>query len=296
MSPHFPRGKPRRGTGNTLRPLPRPAARVYTLQSMTMLDPANARRYARQTAFEGLGADGQRRLLAARVLLVGVGGLGSWTAELLARAGLGRLRIADADVVELANLHRQALYDESDAQRRRPKVHAAADRLRCINADLAVEPVAERVEAGNIARLAEGVDVILDGTDNFAARLLINDYCVRAGVPWVFAGVVGAEGQVMTILPGRTACLRCLHEGRPTDAEELAPQAMGVLGPAVATVAAFQAAEAMKLLAGRLDAVSPWLTKVDLWRNTVRSIAIGPDTRDPSCVCCGRRRFEHLEP
>jgi len=257
---------------------------------------ANLLRYGRQTAFEPLGLDGQRRLAAARALIVGVGGLGSWTAELLARAGVGFLRLADADRVDLTNLHRQGLYDQSDAAAGRAKVRAAAERIGRINADCRVECVEARLDAGNVARLADGVDLVLDGTDNFPTRFLINDYAVRAHLPWVFAGVVGAEGQVMAVLPGLTACLRCVYDGPPPPCQDPTCQSAGVLGPAVAAISALQAAEALKLLAGRPQAVSPYLLKLDLWRNTVQRIDVGPGRARPGCECCDKRNFEYLEP
>lgn len=269
---------------------------AYTALGMAGSEPPDPARYARQVAFGALGEEGQRRLRLGRALIVGVGGLGSWTAEILARAGVGLLRLADDDVVERGNLHRQALYDEDDAAGARPKALAAAARLRKINADVRVEPAVERVDAGTIARLADGVGVILDGTDNFAARFLINDYAVKHNRPWVFTGVVGAEGQVMPILPGRTPCLRCLYDCPPSAHDELAPRALGVLGPAVAALAAAQAAEALKILAGRLDAVRSGLTKLDLWRNTSRRLDAGGAAGAADCVCCKQRRFEYLEP
>jgi len=253
----------------------------------------NLRRYARQVAFEPLGRNGQRALGQARALIVGVGGLGSWAAELLARAGVAALRLVDADRVEPANLHRQALYDEADAAEGRPKVAAAARRLGQINAGVAVEAVQARLDAANVARLADGADVILDGTDNFQTRFVINDYAVMTGRPWVFAGVVGAEGQVMAVVPNRTGCLRCLYDG-PPPADPPAPPP-GVFGPAVAAIAAIEAVEAIKILAGRPEAVSGQLTKLDLWRNTVQRIAVGPDA-NCDCKCCKKSKFEYLQP
>jgi len=261
-----------------------------------MADPAgnNFARYQRQTAFGPLAVAGQRRLAAGRVLIVGVGGLGSWAAELLARAGVGFLRLADADRVDRTNIHRQSLYDEDDARVRRPKVEAAAARLARINADVTVEPVAARLDADNVAALADGVDLILDGTDNFPSRFVLNDYAVQAGRPWVFAGVVGAEGQVLPVLPGRTACLRCLYDAPPPPCQDPSCQAAGVLGPAVAAISAVQAAEAVKILSGRIEAVRGHLLKLDLWRNTVQRIDTGSPRAD--CECCVRRRFEYLHP
>lgn len=250
-------------------------------------------RYRRQIVFEPFGLAGQRALTAGRVLIVGVGGLGSWVAELLARAGVGMLRLVDDDRVELTNIHRQGLYDESDAQRSLPKVQAAAERLGGINSHTATEPVNARLDRGNIDSLAGDVDVIVDGTDNFATRFLINDYAVKSGKPWVFAGVVGSEAQIMSIVPGRTACLRCVLDSLPPACRDPNCRSFGVLGPAVAAVAAFQAAEVMKILAGKLDHVSGRLLKFDTWTNDVQQMEVEADGH---CRCCGQREFEFLEP
>lgn len=256
-------------------------------------DETPASRYDRQMRFRPLGADGQRKLRSARALIVGVGGLGSWIADLLARAGVGFLRLVDADRVDWTNLHRQDLYDESDAAERRVKSLAAARRLARINRDVVVEAVEARVDRENIAELAAGVDAILDGTDNFATRFLINDYAVKVRRPWVFAGVLGAEGQVLPIVPGRTPCLRCLYETPP--ATELTCRTEGVLGPAVASVAALAAAEAMKILAGQADRASPFLTKLNLWDNTLQRMDVAAACQGVHCVCCKQGRYEFLQ-
>ena len=261
---------------------------------MNPADPARLPRYARQLALPGLGLSGQRALLAGRALIVGVGGLGTWTAELLARAGVGFLRLADPDVVELTNIHRQALYDESDAAAGRPKVYAAARRLARINSAVAVEPAPVRVDARNIASLAGDVDVVVDGTDNFLARFIINDFCVKTGRAWVFAGAVGAEAQLMTILPGQTACLRCILPEPPPPCLDPTCRLAGVFGPAVAAVAALQAAEALKILAGRAEAVCPSLIKLDVWTGRIQSIR-APRLADGDCPCCQQREFEYLD-
>ncbi|HUT58187.1 MAG TPA: HesA/MoeB/ThiF family protein [Phycisphaerae bacterium] len=256
---------------------------------------AGLERYQRQTAFAHLGVAGQKRLAGSTALIVGVGGLGSRTAELLARAGVGRLRLVDADRVELVNLHRQGLYDESHAAAGKLKVEAAAERLKRINSGVEIESVAQRVDAGNIAALADGAGLILDGTDDFATRFLINDYCVRAGVPWVLAGVVRCEAQTMTIVPGRTACLRCVLDAPPPREIDPRCNTVGVLGPAVAAVAAIQANEAIKVLAGRLEAVSPYLLKLDLWTNTVQRIDTAAAREQVDCVCCKQGRYDYLK-
>ena len=254
---------------------------------------ANFGRYHRQIVYAPFGVAGQQRLCGGKALVVGVGGLGSWVAELLTRAGVGMLRLVDDDRVELVNVHRQSLYDESDAENQRPKAQAAARRLRQINAAVEVQPVIERLTARNVARLAEGVDVILDGADNFAARFVVNDYCVKNSLPWVFAGVVGAEGQVMSVVPGRTACLRCVYDSPAPPCAEPTCRASGVLGPAVAAIASMQAMEAIKILAGRADQVSPFLTKLDFWTNQFQRI--DTSVAGANCPCCKQRQFEYLE-
>lgn len=252
-------------------------------------------RYQRQIVYPPFGVGGQQRLSAATALVVGVGGLGSWSAELLARAGVGRLRLVDDDRVELLNVHRQTLYDEADAEACRPKAQAAARRLKMINSALVVESCIERLTAKNVARLAEGVDVVLDGTDNFAARFIINDYCVKHRVPWVFAGAVGAEGQVLAVVPGSTPCLRCVYDSPAPPCLDPACRVNGVLGPAVAAIAAMQTMEAIKILAGPSQAVSPYLTKLDLWINQVQRIDLRQSAANVDCPCCKRREFEYLE-
>ncbi len=178
----------------------------------------NLARFQRQIAYAPLGTEGQKRLAAGKVLILGVGGLGSWSAELLARAGVGLLRLVDDDKVDLTNIHRQGLFDEQDASAGTPKVHAAASRLARIYGRCKVEPIVARADRSNVAELAKGVDLVLDGTDNFATRFVVNDYCVKAALPWVFAGVVGAEGQVLTIPPGGRPCLRCVFDQPPPPA------------------------------------------------------------------------------
>ncbi|MHC4562717.1 MAG: HesA/MoeB/ThiF family protein [Planctomycetota bacterium] len=263
---------------------------------MSELDDANLGRYQRQVVFEDFGLAGQRALMAGRVLVVGVGGLGSWAAELLARAGVGFLRLADYDRVDLTNIHRQALYAEPDAAASRAKVEAAAERLRSINGDLTVEAVDVRVDRTNIADLADDVDVILDGSDNFAVRYLINDYAVKTGRPWVFAGAVGGEGQVMSIIPGHTPCLRCVLPEMPPPCRDPNCRTVGVLGPTVAAISSLQAAEAIKILCGRLDVVSPYLTKLNIWGNRTQQIVVREQAKDTDCPCCKHQEYEFLEP
>jgi len=258
-------------------------------------DADRLKRYERQMIFPGLGLDAQRKLSQSRAAVVGVGGLGSWAAELLARSGVGMLRLIDDDSVDLTNLHRQALYDESDAAGEEAKVDAAARRLRAINSQLDVEPVGRRLDAANIDALAADVDVILDGTDNFHTRFIINDYAVKTSAPWIFAGAVAAEAQTMTIIPHRTPCLRCIFDAPPPPCSDPVCRVAGVLGPAVATIAAIQAAEAVKILAGRHDHVSPYLLKLDLWDNRLQRIDAASACKDTPCPCCKGGRFDFLE-
>ena len=253
-------------------------------------------RYHRQIVFEQIGLDGQRKLSAGRVLIIGVGGLGSWAAELLTRAGVGMVRLVDSDVVDLSNLHRQALYSETDATEKPPKVTAAAAHLRQINSDVCVEPVLARVDADNIESIVGDVDLILDGTDNFATRFLINDVAIKLSLPWIFTGAVGTEAQIMTIVPGQTPCLRCVLDTPPPPCRDLNCSSFGVIGPIVAAVASFQAAEAIKILTGQLDAISPYLTKFDLWTNQMNRINVTVSAADTPCPCCKEREFEFLEP
>lgn len=261
-----------------------------------MTDPSSAMsRFARQIVFAPLGPAGQAALARGRVMIIGVGGLGSWVAELLVRAGVGFVRLVDGDKIDITNIHRQGLYDEADAQAHTPKVAAAARRLGQLNSAVRIEPVAERIDAKNIARLAENVQVIVDGTDNFAARFLINDYCVRAALPWVFAGVVRSEAQTAAILPGRTPCLRCFLPEPPPVCQDQTCNAAGVMGMAVAAVASFQAMETVKILTGHLEAVSPYLLKFDLWTNEFQRLRL-TDQRNPACPCCGQGIWEYLEP
>jgi molybdopterin/thiamine biosynthesis adenylyltransferase len=243
-------------------------------------------RYVRQTAFAEWGPQAQGAFERSRALVVGVGGLGSWVSELLVRAGVGFLRLIDDDLVDLTNIHRQALYGPTDAAMRRPKVSAASDRLKGLNDACEIDVMHDRLDRFNINRLAGDVDVVVDGTDN----------CVKTRRPWVFAGVVRAEAQVMTIIPGQTACLRCVMESPPPACTDPSCREAGVLGPAVSAIASIEGLEAMKILGGRLETISPYLLRFDLWSNTMQRIRLDGPQDDPPCPCCGLGEFEYLEP
>ncbi|MFP4104596.1 MAG: HesA/MoeB/ThiF family protein [Phycisphaerae bacterium] len=254
----------------------------------------NPDRYARQTVFPELGPVGQRKLTESSVTILGVGGLGSWSAELLARAGVGHLRLIDDDRVETTNLHRQAMYDEPDAEAEKLKVDAAAAKLVRMNREIHVETVSERVDASNIAKAIGTPDLIMDGTDNFATRFVLNDYAVKHSIPWVFGGVVRGEGQVMSILPGRSPCLRCFQETPPPAGTEPRAVTAGVLGPAVAAISAIQAAQTIRILTKSVDIPAGRMILLDVWNLTARTMDMQAACRDVNCVCCQQKRFEFL--
>ncbi len=246
--------------------------------------PPELRRYARQMIHPAIGEEGQRALGAARVLIVGCGALGTHIADTLARAGVGFLRIVDRDFVELHNLQRQVLFDEDDLQGGTPKALAATAKLRRINSRIAIEPIVDDANAANIAALIAGIDLIVDGTDNFETRYLLNDAAARAGLPWIYGGVLASYGMTLTILPGETACLRCLFPEPPPPGATPTCDTAGVLAPAVALIAALEAAEALKILTGARDAVNRELLAFDVWRLTVDRL---PAHRQADCPTCG---------
>ena len=251
-------------------------------------------RYSRQILFNGIGEAGQQKLLAARVLIVGCGALGSAHAEALCRAGVGRLRIVDRDFLEPSNLQRQTMFTESDAEKRLPKAVAAANHLREINSEIEIEPHVTDVNYSNIEQLIDDCDVVLDGTDNFATRYLINDACVKHKTNWVYGAAVGSYGVTMTIRPHRTACLRCVFEEAPPAASAPTCDTAGVIMPIISIVSAVQVAETIKLIAERFDDLHGSLMQFDVWRNEWRKIKLS--TPHPECPTCGLGQFETLSP
>lgn len=256
---------------------------------------ASLERYTRQMRFAGLGENGQRKLLAGRVTLCGCGALGTVLANALVRAGVGHVRIVDRDFIETHNLQRQILFDERDVAENLPKAEAAARKLRTVNSTVTIEPVVTDIDRTNIESLCKDADLILDGTDNFEVRYLINDVAVKLGKPWVYGGSIGSHGQTMTILPGQTPCLRCVFEAAPAPGEAGTCETAGVLGPIVSIVASFQSAEAFKILTGQFDRINRDLIYIDVWENITRRIKIAPLLGKVDCPCCGRRRFEWLD-
>ena len=226
-------------------------------------------------------------------MVVGVGGLGSWVSELLVRAGVGRIRLADDDYVELTNIHRQAMYTESDAAARKLKIDAAAHRLREINCRVQIETFRTRMDRLTAERLMQDVDVVVDGTDNFETRFILNDCAMKLSKPWVFAGILGTRAQMMTVVPGKTPCLRCLMDAPPACTDGAFRRPGAVLGAAVAVAASFEATEAVKILSGHVDRINPYLLVFDVWSNFIRQIDVSTPRAD--CPCCVRKRFEFLD-
>jgi adenylyltransferase/sulfurtransferase len=254
----------------------------------------NLERYSRQMRFGGVGEKGQKKLLESRVTLCGCGALGTVLANHLVRAGVGNVRIVDRDFIETHNLQRQVLFDEQDVANNIPKAEAAARKLRVVNSAINIESVVTDIDRTNVEELCKDADVILDGTDNFEVRYLINDVAVKLGKPWVYGGSIGSHGQTMTILPGRTPCLRCVFEAAPNPGEAGTCETAGVLGPVVSIIASYQAAEAFKILTGQLETVNKELIYVDVWENVSRRIKIAPLLGKVDCPCCQRKKFEWL--
>jgi len=250
-------------------------------------------RYSRQILFREIGREGQQRLLDSRVLLVGCGALGAAQAEMLARAGVGNLRIVDRDFVEFTNLQRQTLFKESDAAERLPKAIAAKTRIAEINSEINVEAIVADVNNSNVEQLIDGIDLVIDGTDNFQVRYLLNDACVKHGKTWIYGAAVSSYGTTMTIIPGETPCLRCIFDDMPDAGSSPTCDTAGVIMPIIATVAATQVSEALKLLVGDTDSLHRSLLQFDVWANDRQRIKL--DKPSPDCKCCGQYIYEFLD-
>jgi adenylyltransferase/sulfurtransferase len=248
--------------------------------------PPSLERYQKQVLFSGIGEAGQLKLLESHALVVGCGALGSVIADQLARAGVGRLRIVDRDFVETSNLQRQVLYDEQDVADQLPKAVAAARKLARINSSIRIEPVVADINRHNILELMPDVQVVVDGTDNFETRFLINDASLETGIPWINGGCVGSHGQVMTIIPGRTACFRCLIPTSPQAGATETCDTAGVLAPAVNVVASLEVIETLKLLTGQSEQIDSVLTVIDVWDGTYRRLKLGDLSRQSDCPAC----------
>jgi molybdopterin/thiamine biosynthesis adenylyltransferase len=253
------------------------------------LEPDN--RYSRQVLFRGIGEEGQKRLAGGRVAVVGCGATGSAVASLLARSGVGTLRIIDRDYVELSNLQRQSLFDEADAAESLPKAIAGARKIAAFNSQIVIEPQVADLTPENIESLLAGMQLILDGTDNFETRYLVNDYCVKNSLPWIYAAAVGSYGVTLNILPGQTACLACVFPDPPHGTFETCETA-GILNSAVNLVASVEASEALKFLVGAQDKLRQTLLAFDVWRNERAEVAAAKPRAD--CRACAERDFLHL--
>lgn len=250
-------------------------------------------RYSRQVLFSPIGAEGQQKLLASKVAIVGMGALGTVLANHMVRAGVGYVRLIDRDFVEASNLQRQMLYDESDALGFKPKAAAAADRLRAVNSDVELDPRIVDLNHTNAVELLADMDLVLDGTDNFAVRFLINDVCVKNGLPWVYGGAVSSRGVAMVVLPQDTPCLRCIFGQAPEQGSAETCDTAGVIGPIIHVVASYQAAEALKLLVGARDKINRSMLHFDLWHNHMGSVDVSGGRR-LDCPCCGLGRYDYL--
>ncbi|WP_038038962.1 ThiF family adenylyltransferase [Thermorudis peleae] len=249
-------------------------------------------RYHRQIILPQIGLAGQERLRQARVAILGVGALGSHVAELLTRAGVGFLRLVDRDVVELTNLQRQALYDEQDLEEGLPKAVAAANHLARVNSDVVIEPIVVDINSNTIEQLVRDVNVIIDGSDNFELRYLVNDVAVKYSIPWIYGGVVATMATTMTIRPGITPCLRCLFRDPPPPGSAPTCDTVGVFSPAVTLITAIQASEAIKILIEDTAACHGSLLQIDGW--TLECSRIPLNSPDPQCPCCGLHTFDFL--
>ena len=248
-------------------------------------------RYSRQVIFPPIGEAGQARLRNARVTIIGVGATGSILADRLARAGVGRLRIVDRDFLELNNLQRQLVYDEDDVAAMLPKAVAMARKLRRINSDIAIEEIVADVNAANITGFVADADLVLDGTDNFATRYLINDICVKLSKPWIYTGVIASYGMTMTIRPGVTPCLRCVMGELPAPGTVPTCDTAGIIGPIVSLMGSIAVAEALKVLVGQ-GTLNSGMIHIDLWEDSFDKFDLGGPR--PDCPTCGHREFVFL--
>lgn len=248
-------------------------------------------RYSRQILFRGVGTAGQQKLVAAKIVIVGCGAVGSALASLLARSGVGIMRIIDRDYVEASNLQRQTLFDEADASESLPKAIAAARKIAAFNSEIVIDPRVADLTPANIDSMLADVALVLDGTDNFETRYLINDFAVKSSLPWIYTAAVGSYGVTMNILPGETACLACMFPDLPSGMFETCDTA-GILNSAANLAASIAATEALKLLVGAETEFRRTLLSFDLWCNQRAEIAA--DKPRPGCRACDRHDFIHL--
>jgi molybdopterin-synthase adenylyltransferase len=250
-------------------------------------------RYHRQRLVADIGDDGQHAIGKGHVAIVGVGALGCMSADMLTRAGVGTITLIDRDIVEFTNLQRQVLFTEEDAKNHQPKASAAAERLKSINSEIQINSHVEDLTSKNIDRLLEGVDIIIDGLDNFNTRYILNDYSVKNKIPFLFAGVIGASGNVMTIIPNATPCLRCLFPEPPPAGSQETCDTAGVIAPAIGIAASCQCSDAIKILSNNINRVSPTLLVFDLWNTQSSRFETG--CPNESCECCSKNNYVFLQ-
>jgi len=262
-------------------------------EELDKADPTLAR-YNRQMLWGPIGIEGQKKLRDSKVLMVGCGALGTVLANLLARAGVGQMTIVDRDFIEITNLQRQVLFDHDDIDQNLPKSVAAAKKIARINPEVQVEAVVADVNHLNIEQLSAGKDLLLDGTDNFETRFLINDVSIKHNIPWIYGACISAMGLAMNILPNETPCLRCIFETMPPPGMNPTCDTAGVVGPPVSVVSSWQALEAMKLLTGNRKDLSPYLFSFDLWDNRFQQLNVRKAKELADCPCCKHKKFEYL--
>lgn len=248
-------------------------------------------RYARQTIFYGIGQAGQEKLLAAKVVVIGCGATGTMISNHLTRTGVGELVVVDRDFIELNNLQRQLLFDEHDLAENLPKAIAAERKLRAINSEIAIKGIVADVNPENVEELITGATLVMDGTDNFETRYILNDACIKLNIPWIYTGVVSSYGTSQTIIPGETACLRCLYPDVPPPGTSATCDTAGVVGPVVGAVASISATEAIKLLVGQGE-LNRGVIHLDLWDLSLEQFETGGPR--PDCPTCGQHDYEFL--
>ena len=239
-------------------------------------------RYSRQTKLTEIGEEGQKKLAGSRAVIVGCGALGCIISTTLARAGVGRLRIIDKDIVEIHNLQRQVAFDEDDVAARRPKAEAAERYLKKVNSSIETQGIVDEVNAANIEEYVRDADIIMDGLDNYKTRFLVNDAALKLGIPWVYGGAVMTSGMVMTIIPGETACFRCLAGSETEGARAMTADTVGIIAPSPSVVGSLQCAEALKILIGSPD-INRDLAIINVWAGTIHRVKIIPSKTCPAC-------------
>lgn len=252
-------------------------------------------RYTRQAAFYGIGEAGQQKLANSRVMILGCGGLGSASASILARAGVGYLKIVDRDFLELNNLQRQILYEEHDVKEGLPKPIAAQRRINRINSTIHIDPIMDDVNRFNIEQLISDVDLVIDAADNFETRFLLNEACVKHNRTWIYGAAIESYGLTMNIIPGKTACLRCVMDNIPQPGSTPTCETVGVLASIVFIIASIQCAEAIKILIDKQDEINKGLVSIDVWQNIYQIIDITKEKIQKSCPVCNQRKFDFLE-